>query len=258
MVSMSTRMPGRASTMRRVASMPSRSGRLISISTRSGVSSIAFRSPSSAVLASPTTCRSGSAFNKAINPARNTPWSSAMSIRNAIGHLHQDRAPFSRDALDHQLSIQHLGAFAHAVQAHAHALRRFTRREADAVILDDQYQAVRASRDENIHTGGAGMARHVIQRLLGDAVESDFYVGGQSSADLRHGELDLQAELLAHRLDVLAQSRLQTEVIQADWAQVHRQAMEVFDDRFQYVAHLDHLCPHVHGLFGFLFDRSEE
>ena len=79
MVRISTRVAGWAAAIRRVASMPSRTGIRMSISTTSGRVRRASATASCPSLASPTTAVSGSFSRILRSPTRTSAWSSAIS-----------------------------------------------------------------------------------------------------------------------------------------------------------------------------------
>src|SRR4030043_47821 len=71
---------GSAEDIWRIASTPSISGIRRSISTMSGLSSLALFTASTPLVASPTTLKSGSRFIMLISPSLTTGWSSAIKM----------------------------------------------------------------------------------------------------------------------------------------------------------------------------------
>src|SRR3972149_3463849 len=81
MISIKTCTSGQDSLIARVASIPLPSGRLMSISTTSGLSSTVMRTASPIPLASPTTAISALACSRTLRPARRMQWSSTIIMR---------------------------------------------------------------------------------------------------------------------------------------------------------------------------------
>ena len=171
-VRMTTRVPARRSSaaIRRVASSPSMPGMRTSIRTTSGRAWIAWRTASSPSVASPTTVTSGWASSRARNPALTRAWSSASTHRD-----HEvTRSPTGRRARTRKPPP---GAGpASTSPPSAVARSRIPVMPLPAVtappdaVVDDLDRDVVAVAQAHGDDAGGGVARHVGERLLHDAV----------------------------------------------------------------------------------------
>src|SRR5690348_3785425 len=210
-----------AATSRRVASMPSRRGMRMSMSTSDGRSRWPRSTASRPSAASPTTSTSGAASSSLRKPARTSAWSSAMrtrvltlGLRSPSGLAHwrpressgcqrQVGADLEAAALARaggQRAAVEGDAFAHPDQpvAGAVAVRRTA---AATVVADLDVEAARLVAQPHLGTRGPGVLERVGQALLDDAVRAQVDPGGQRGAlaldrqlDGKAGPLDLLDE----------------------------------------------------------------
>src|SRR5919108_1369535 len=190
MLKMSTLTSGARRTICAVASMPFSSGMAMSRTATSGFSASAWRTASRPSPASATTCHSGFSSTILRSPWRTIVWSSARSSRSlgmegvlAAWFCRQfcdnSRAAADR-AVDANVALQLDGALAHAQQAQA-APPAGVRPghgdiEAFPIVFDHDRERVAFVAERHATGACVGMASHVGQRLLHDAVRRQLHV----------------------------------------------------------------------------------
>src|SRR4051812_20801213 len=184
-----TRAAGRTSASRRVASMPSTRGMRRSMRTTSAARATASRTASSPSAAVPTTSMPGSSPRSISSPSRTTRWSSASSTRIGSPSI---AAPLRDEQFDAEARVgrrggetspQQLRALAHAGQPVAEAGLALAldgaRVPVGADVLHDEARAVGLVAQTQVDVGGARVAAHVRQRLLGGAVDGEARLGAE-------------------------------------------------------------------------------
>ncbi len=77
-----------------------------------------------------------------------------------------------------------------------------------------------------------GVADHVVQGFLGDAIQSHLQFGRQATVPVHGFDLHIDVVRGAYGRAVLAQRRNQSQVIETGRTQVYREAMQVLHDVF--------------------------
>src|SRR5829696_5131874 len=195
-VSTSTRTPARSSsaTIRRVASSPSMTGMRMSIRTTSGRAERARATAAAPSPASPTTSTSPASSSRARNPARTSPWSSTRTTLitdcRREGGLDAEAAAGAGAGLE--AAAEGPGPFPHPQDPLAAAGAVAVARPGAAVVGDLDHHLAVGVTDGHLGPAGPGVADHVGQRLLDDAVGGQVD-GGRQPPRLpleRHRDLD--------------------------------------------------------------------
>src|SRR5258708_685312 len=170
------------------ASKPVIFGMLMSMSTKSGRSSLALRSASCPSAASPTTSRSSWADNRDLIPSRTMGWSStsrsliflgfpfftAWAFRDWRGlqrNAHHNFGPFAPLGFKHAHAPDEPRPFLHVHQPHAGGLGvRRARVEAPTVILDRHGQQGTPPGDRQRDPLGPRMLFNIVERFLDDPI----------------------------------------------------------------------------------------
>ena len=220
-------------------SIPLLPGITTSISTTSGLVSIASKTARSAFAASPTVSMSGSASSTRRRPARTTAWSS--TIEDADGHGSGtsatsvvpapgvdstcSRPPTSADALAHADETERVRA-------------RRGRVEARAVVLDHGDDGAVLALQEDADALGAGVLDDVRQRLLDDAVERRLDLGRQPLVAELRLEVDLRGRVCSRNVSAEPlDGRHEPEVVERRRAQLDREPADVLQRRDDELAH---------------------
>src|SRR5437867_5294205 len=197
-VRISTLVPGAASTICRVASMPSMFGILMSISTTSGLSLIACLTASAPSMAWATTSTLSSSDSRLASPVRKSVWSSTMrtraalamvvvilscssvdSVRCGLGHRHEvlfgkdgvNSRPRSRSALDLQTAAEEHRPLLHPDSAKAERPGAVGIDAPAVVVYLDGEQPLGSGFQNDAHRPGAAVHPDVGERLLDDAIQ---------------------------------------------------------------------------------------
>src|SRR5690606_21632901 len=251
----------------RVAASPP-PGMLISMMTTFGRYLATSATASGPLLASPTTCMSGSMARMRMSPSRSNGWSSAMStvigttpqpllLRTAsplplqvciptpgprspavdppvvglqlygllvaqLAHSHVPRHPrrypgaLSRRADDAKFAPQQPQPLAHVQDAEAvfaphHLGGQPLRVKAHAVVLHHQVQARRAELEPDRRPPAAAVRQRVADGFLSHTKQRDLHRRRQAPRHAQHRELNIEAELLAHDVEIAAQRRHQAQ-----------------------------------------------
>ena len=108
------------------------------------------------------------------------------------------------------------------------AYLRAVRIEPASVVAEREYVHRSIARHLQSHVMGLGVPHDVGEPLLHDTKQRDGDVSRQGLAVLRHEDLALQARLGARRIDIGAQRRRKSEVIQQGRAQgLYEPALEI-------------------------------
>src|SRR6266567_3434447 len=184
--------------MRRVASRPSIPGMRMSMSTTSGSSRTAVSTASALSLASPTTSMSSSPLRMDRNPARTREWSSTTSTR--IGPItilsaHRDAGPHpppsTVDRPRFAGATESSGPLLHA--PHPVTACQGGGRPLVAIIHDLDDNSAVVDLDPDLRLADGGVAQHVRESLLDDAVPGVADGCGQGGRHPGHFEVDGEA-----------------------------------------------------------------
>src|SRR6185312_3685596 len=170
----------------------------MSMSTTSGSSLTAAATASAPSLASPTTSMSSSSLRMELNPARTRAWSSATSTRMGaitIPSAQRDAGPYPPPGT---VDRSRLAGAAKSGGPLLHAPHPVTASREDGrpllpVIhnLDDNYAV--AGLDSDLRLAGGGVAQHIREPLLDDAIRSVADARGQRGRHSGHFEVDVEA-----------------------------------------------------------------